>query len=584
MLLQPTSPLRRAEHVDAAVRLLLESGADAVVSVVAVPHRYPPDALMDVVDGRVVARGSARTRQEKELVYARNGPAVLALRSDRLGDDLYGGRLSPVPDGRARLARRRRRVRPRARGPPAPAVRLAERVERAILRGDPTTVAGRARLKAAIQARRILVRLGDPTVRYRVGAVELELPLSHELPFYQHDHPRYDRQLGAIAAELGGPVVDIGANVGDTAAAIRAESDVPILCVEGDPRFFALLERNARVTRTASSSSARSSKVPHAVGSSVDVGTANVVEGDDDAPVEAARADPRRAPCVREAGAAQARHRRDGRADPAREPRRCSRSFGRCSSSSTTRTSAPAPAIFERLREIGYATADWYENTGEHAATLELPGAPPRRTTSATEALGMPTSAFDRGSVVAVSLDTETGRDRYFAAQEAELRELVDPETGLLSERFAKRVDCPSCGSSAHSELFVKGGYPIVRCDECSLVFSNPQVDESVVLEEYREGGSNDLWVDVLTSPRQLELDRAKFEEILDELEPHRGEGRAARRRHLDRALPPPRARPRLDAAAARSSGVARLAYARDELACRSTTRRSRSSTGSTTS
>ena len=95
VLLQPTSPLRRAEHVDAAVRLLLESGADAVVSVVAVPHRYSPEALMDVVDGRVVARGSARTRQEKALVYARNGPAVLALRSERLGDDLYGGDCRP---------------------------------------------------------------------------------------------------------------------------------------------------------------------------------------------------------------------------------------------------------------------------------------------------------------------------------------------------------------------------------------------------------------------------------------------------------------------------------------------------------
>ena len=95
VLLQPTSPLRRAEHVDAAVRLLLESGADAVVSVVAVPHRYSPEALMDVVDGRVVARGSARTRQEKGLVYARNGPAVLAVRSERLGDDLYGGDCRP---------------------------------------------------------------------------------------------------------------------------------------------------------------------------------------------------------------------------------------------------------------------------------------------------------------------------------------------------------------------------------------------------------------------------------------------------------------------------------------------------------
>ncbi len=94
-LLQPTSPFRRAEHVDACVRLLLESGADAVVSVVEVPHRFRPDSLMDVVDGRVVARGTARTRQEKERVYARNGPAVLARRADRLGGDLYGGDVRP---------------------------------------------------------------------------------------------------------------------------------------------------------------------------------------------------------------------------------------------------------------------------------------------------------------------------------------------------------------------------------------------------------------------------------------------------------------------------------------------------------
>lgn len=125
-----------------------------------------------------------------------------------------------------------------------------------------------------------------------------------------------------------------------------------------------------------------------------------------------------------------------------------------------------------------------------------------------------------------MTLDIETGRDRYFAAREQELRELIDPATGLLAERFATPIDCPSCGASSHTVLFVKGGYPIVRCDECALVFSNPQVNEDVVLGEYREGGSNDLWVDVLTSARQLELDREKFAEILDELEPCRGQGR----------------------------------------------------------
>lgn len=95
VLLQPTSPLRRAEHVDGAFRLLLDTGADSVVSVVEVPHAYRPESLMDIVHGRVVPRARAETRQAKDVAYARNGPAVLALRADRLGDDLYGGDCRP---------------------------------------------------------------------------------------------------------------------------------------------------------------------------------------------------------------------------------------------------------------------------------------------------------------------------------------------------------------------------------------------------------------------------------------------------------------------------------------------------------
>ncbi|MGH3104272.1 MAG: class I SAM-dependent methyltransferase [Gaiellaceae bacterium] len=126
------------------------------------------------------------------------------------------------------------------------------------------------------------------------------------------------------------------------------------------------------------------------------------------------------------------------------------------------------------------------------------------------------------------SLNRETGRDRYFAAKERELDELLDPETGMVSARFAREIPCPLCGAERWTRLFVKRGYPIVRCDECALVYSNPQVDEALVLDEYRAGGerANDLWVDVLTSERQLALDRAKFAEILDELEPYRGSGR----------------------------------------------------------
>ena len=98
VLLQPTSPLRRARHVDEAVEALVASGADCVVSVVEVPHRYRPDSLMALVDGRLVALGPApATRQEKTVVYARNGPAVLALRAEGLESraGLYDGDCRP---------------------------------------------------------------------------------------------------------------------------------------------------------------------------------------------------------------------------------------------------------------------------------------------------------------------------------------------------------------------------------------------------------------------------------------------------------------------------------------------------------
>jgi CMP-N,N'-diacetyllegionaminic acid synthase len=97
VLLQPTSPLRRREHIDEAVRLLLETGADSVLSVVEVPHQFRPVSLMALEDGRLVplVEDAPTRREDKPIVYARNGPAVLALRPNRVGDDLYGGDCRP---------------------------------------------------------------------------------------------------------------------------------------------------------------------------------------------------------------------------------------------------------------------------------------------------------------------------------------------------------------------------------------------------------------------------------------------------------------------------------------------------------
>jgi CMP-N-acetylneuraminic acid synthetase len=93
VLLQPTSPLRRAEHVDAAVELWRATGADSVVSAVRVPHHLTPGSLLVLgEDGRLAPLQPGPTlRQGKPVLYARNGPAVLVVRPSvvRAGS-LYG--------------------------------------------------------------------------------------------------------------------------------------------------------------------------------------------------------------------------------------------------------------------------------------------------------------------------------------------------------------------------------------------------------------------------------------------------------------------------------------------------------------
>jgi CMP-N-acetylneuraminic acid synthetase len=97
VLLQPTSPLRNSRHIDEALERLLASGADGVVSVVEVPHRYGTASLMRLDGERLVRLDDTpyAGRADKPVLYARNGPAILALRADRIGDDLYAGDLRP---------------------------------------------------------------------------------------------------------------------------------------------------------------------------------------------------------------------------------------------------------------------------------------------------------------------------------------------------------------------------------------------------------------------------------------------------------------------------------------------------------
>lgn len=82
-----------------------------------------------------------------------------------------------------------------------------------------------------------------------VGNFTLRFPPEHRLPDIKRLMPTYDAHLGWILREIGkadpdGSVIDVGANVGDTAAAVASFAPNPIVCVEGNPHFFNYLVRN----------------------------------------------------------------------------------------------------------------------------------------------------------------------------------------------------------------------------------------------------------------------------------------------------------------------------------------------------
>jgi len=99
--------------------------------------------------------------------------------------------------------------------------------------------------------RRLRLLISDPRVTFSLRAYNLCLPLSHELPFYRRHFPDYAANLGRVSfyARQKYPdltMIDVGANIGDSVAIVRSYGDMPVLCLEGEPRFFRLLKENTR--------------------------------------------------------------------------------------------------------------------------------------------------------------------------------------------------------------------------------------------------------------------------------------------------------------------------------------------------
>lgn len=81
LLLQPTSPLRKAHHIDEAISIYENKKPASLISVMEVPHNFSPESLMIEQDGQLthLKKDKHYLRQKKKNYLARNGPAILII-------------------------------------------------------------------------------------------------------------------------------------------------------------------------------------------------------------------------------------------------------------------------------------------------------------------------------------------------------------------------------------------------------------------------------------------------------------------------------------------------------------------------
>ncbi len=101
------------------------------------------------------------------------------------------------------------------------------------------------------------LRRGFPSlpVRRRVHGTALWMPWAHQLPDYVASHPLYGRNLVELAILVSDretskfAVVDVGANIGDSAALVLEAVSAQVLCIDADPHYLPYLRWNLRKYR-----------------------------------------------------------------------------------------------------------------------------------------------------------------------------------------------------------------------------------------------------------------------------------------------------------------------------------------------
>jgi FkbM family methyltransferase len=100
-----------------------------------------------------------------------------------------------------------------------------------------------------------ILKFSDPIVNIWEGKTKLRMRLSHKNVLYYAMFPMYDKALPRISAYIQAiegklVMIDVGANIGDTAALIsETVSGTSILCIEGNEKILEFLNHNAKLIK-----------------------------------------------------------------------------------------------------------------------------------------------------------------------------------------------------------------------------------------------------------------------------------------------------------------------------------------------
>jgi len=109
-----------------------------------------------------------------------------------------------------------------------------------------------------------------------------------------------------------------------------------------------------------------------------------------------------------------------------------------------------------------------------------------------------------------------TKLDKHFECVKQRENQWTNPKTGIIHDRYAEYRNCPLCEANEFETLFIKYGFPHVKCNRCGLVYVNPILNKNEYAKLTRV---KDSWEDVLETEDKVKTQALEANYILDIVE-----------------------------------------------------------------